>query len=46
MALDRLLIYWHAMENECHASLPSFLLLAMFCLDQCQMEIAFSAQHL
>ena len=35
------------LKNVCQASLPSFLLLVIFCLDQYQVEIAsFSAHHL
>ena len=37
-----LLIY----ENVCQACLSFFLLLAIFCLDPCQMEIICSTQHL
>ena len=46
MSLDLLRMYRFVLENACQASLPSFLLLAIFCLDQCQMEIASASLYL
>ena len=47
MSLCCLLMYWYVLNNVCQASLLSFLLLAIFCLGQCQMGIVCClAQHI